>query len=565
MYETTFELISSAFYFQNFSLHSRGQDYFLAAEHSPLMHFWSLSIEEQFYIGFPFIVLAFGLVGGILKIRSREFIFAGILIIFTISLGASLYYGVILGADVYYLSQVRFWELAAGGLLSFAPKVRFDHRVSEAISWFCISGLVACIFLIDASMAFPGAVAVAPVALAAGFIYFSDTQRSWTWRLAIRNAGFRSIGDWSYSIYLVHWPVIFFYLRVADAQLSAVEGIVLAAASIGLGAASYYLIEQPFRGRHHQTRTVVAPLGVAAIALPLLAAGAAYLPRLLNPENGMQTDHPGALVLTDGVAAPENVDFVPSLRLVRDDRADVYGDGCQVRPEGVVPIPCRYGPGRGGPVIALLGNSHAASFVPAFQELAERNQGTLIVHTKSACRFVLETARIGRRPYTECSQWVAAVIDTLREDAPDFVVVSYSSGGVAYGPGEDTDVLRERFARSARDTLAQLRDAGLRVIVLRNNPRMDNDAPQCLAGGGDCITPRVSALSGDDLAYQAATELGVPVVDMTDAFCTQTECPPVIGNVLVWRDSGHFTATFSRTLANELERRFALAAEQASD
>ena len=180
-------------------------------------------------------------------------------------------------------------------------------------------------------MAFPGAVAVAPVALAAGFIYFSDTQRSWTWRLAIRNAGFRSIGDWSYSIYLVHWPVIFFYLRVADAQLSAVEGIVLAAASIGLGAASYYLIEQPFRGRHHQTRTVVAPLGVAAIALPLLAAGAAYLPRLLNPENGMQTDHPGALVLTDGVAAPENVDFVPSLRLVRDDRADVYGDGCQVR------------------------------------------------------------------------------------------------------------------------------------------------------------------------------------------------------------------------------------------
>jgi len=109
LYETTFELISSAFYFQNFSLHSRGQDYFLAAEHSPLMHFWSLSIEEQFYIGFPFIVLAFGLVGGILKIRSREFIFAGILIIFTISLGASLYYGVILGADVYYLSQVRFW------------------------------------------------------------------------------------------------------------------------------------------------------------------------------------------------------------------------------------------------------------------------------------------------------------------------------------------------------------------------------------------------------------------------------------------------------------------------
>ena len=105
----------------------------MAAEHSPLMHFWSLSIEEQFYIGFPFIVLAFGLVGGILKIRSREFIFAGILIIFTISLGASLYYGVILGADVYYLSQVRFWELAAGGLLSFAPKVRFDHRVSEAI------------------------------------------------------------------------------------------------------------------------------------------------------------------------------------------------------------------------------------------------------------------------------------------------------------------------------------------------------------------------------------------------------------------------------------------------
>ena len=580
---------------------------------SPLQHYWSLSVEEQFYLLWPLILIgALWLVaraarrragrttgrttGGGARAASRDPLPRLTLFWVLLGLGAASFgYGLwVTGNDptaAYFSTPARAWELAVGAvtaLVAHAVARRLDAVRRAALT---VAGLAAiayaCLFYSDTT-AFPGWAALVPV-LGSALVLLAGAggheREPWPMRmLAVRPM--RVVGDWSYSLYLWHWPLLTLPLLRSGEALPLSTALLAVVVAFVLAALTYRYVETPFRSSKAVPRPRALALYPASIVLIAASCGAAsvwghYRAGEFGDEpaitvSGEFGDAPGkdvsrdpqkALVQASVIAArdgrPIPSDLTPDVTALRDDVPDV-GD-CDYELD--VRQLCPRGEPDADKSLVVLGNSHGRMWIPAFEKIAEREGYTTYYLVKSNCTgadlLVNDLSQGSDVPWTECSDWRDWAFDQIADIDPDLVVVSTSGpnptiftddgGQVGQDDPDRADVVREGYA----ETFRRLAPLAGRVALLRDVPKNERDPGECLSSGssdlGDCLfTPLASQEADSDLSIEAAKQTGADVVNPTRWICWQDECPAVIGSTISYRDRGHLTSEYAGDLAEQI-------------
>ncbi|WP_233575178.1 acyltransferase family protein [Cellulomonas sp. PhB150] len=564
------EAVRATFYAENWSLAQQATDY-LAADNTPtpVQHFWSLAVEEQFYVVWPLVIGLVAFVGLRLR-RSRVAVAVGIGAVFA----ASLAYGVQLTTDdparAYFVTRTRMWELALGGLVAVLVTRRsLPAPVRAVLAWCGLAAIVAAATQFSAGTPFPGVAALLPTLGAAAVIWAdADDARGGPSGVLGRRPVVR-LGDLSYAVYLWHWPLIILLPFALGAAMSWPMKLAILAASVLLAALTKVLVEDPVRSDRRLTGSVGRTFLVGGLCMALTAGAAtaagAWGSDRLDQERAtfaaVQASSPecfGAEAARDSACDLVGDTLFTSPTVAATDTPDVYRDGCWNNAPFTSRHVCEYGSTTPTKRIALLGNSHAGHWLPALQDQLDRESWQLSTYLASVCYTVdvpieIETAEAS----DGCSAWNAWAVDAVITEAPDLVIMSDRTFQPLVGVSEDDKVATARAAYAR--VVARFTDAGIPVLVLRDTPAAAENAPDCVARErshyAQCSTPADVALEPDPLADVAAADTTglVDVLDVNDLLCQDGTCRDVIGGVIVLFDWGHLTTTFARTLRPEVE------------
>jgi peptidoglycan/LPS O-acetylase OafA/YrhL len=555
--DTAIEILASAFYLENWRLAWLAVDYFGAENAaSPVQHFWSLSIEEQFYMFWPLLMIAAGA-----AIRRHADLRTAVMIpllIVALSFSASVLLTEASPEDAYFLTHTRIWQLGLGGVLAISVLPDFSRQAREAMRTIGLAAIVIATFAYSAETAFPGYAALLPtlgcaLVIAAG----TDSDRWSTSRLlAARPAQY--LGDISYSVYLWHWPIVVFAGLYARDGINLSLGLMLIAVSIGIAHISKRFVEDPIRYSKIDARKgFVFATGVAISCIIGAATIYNHFALQVIKSYADSPNYPGARAFLAAAYVPFVDAPIPPQILLGEDKAEVYKDDCHVSYEDTALDPCRYGPETGVKIV-LMGDSHAANWVPALISQTDEMGWRLETHTKSACPVIRETVAKSGKPYLYCKKWGENLLQYLQTSPPRLVIFAQSRfHKLAETNGQES---REKVAAAVAHVWRELLSQGIRVIAIRDTPKLPFKPGDCIARDPGCFSDQSKVLGDDDpilIAHGLVPE--VPVIDMTDAVCQNGKCPIVVGNVVVWRDRDHLTASYSRTVDTVLASRIGAA------
>lgn len=423
--------------------------------------------------------------------------------------------------------------------------------------------IIGSALLYDDSTVFPGTAAIVPTVGTALVILFGVRAAALgpTTFLSMRSMQF--IGLISYSLYLVHWPLLVVAQAAVGEQnpLGVAEkvllGIVVALPSAWL---LFRFVETPMRAprmlvARRPRATLLVALGTTIMLVVGVGAGVQWSTQRLTGTGGEVAAAPAlpqSPPTAEG-AVPSNM--TPALADVADDLAPVFTDGCQndVRTDEVQD--CEYGDANGVRTIALFGDSHSAQWFPALASFAESNPSTsLRTYTKSSCSAASVSVLVKGVPYTSCDQWRERVVAHLVADPPDVIVISNYAHYVLEDSPDGAH--RERlWDEGLRATVQRLRDAGSEVLLIADSPRLRADPATCVSTDvtdvSACDEERRWAID-DGLASvekQVAVATGAEYIDLTRYICDAAVCPVIIGDMFVYRDVNHMTSTFVEYLA----------------
>ena len=552
-FDTAVDVTGSALYVENWILAFRSTDYFaLGASPSPLQHYWSLSVEEQFYIVWPVLIVAAAYVAARFAFSARRAVLAILAALFLVSLALSIFSTSQQPEWSYFATYTRVWELALGGLLAFASFPQLEPRLAAAVTGLGVSGILVSGFVFSTATPYPGIAALLPTA-AAGLVIIGGATDNAVGRV-LGLWPFRYVGDRSYSIYLWHWPVIVFAGVVVGRQLSPMLGAVVVILVIGLSHLTYAQVENRFRygapgssGR----RSLYYALGsaICCVLATLIIISVTQGGRVAVAD----TDHPGPAALVDGVSVAAGVSAIPPLELIKRDLPEAQLRGCHQNQEDPAPKSCQFGDANSSTQLILVGDSHALQWVSALIRIVEDRGWGLTSYTKSACPFSKVAVVRQGVVYENCATWRKNVIREIRRARPDIVVTSQSR---SYPLGSTSPDETEVMAEGLVAVWNRLQRDGIDVVAIRDTPRFKIDPAQCVAEGrDDCSPARENALKVPDPILRAAERTGAHVVDMSDVLCGPVLCEALVGNVYPWRDDNHLTATYSRMTAPYLAAR----------
>ncbi|MEE6289014.1 acyltransferase family protein [Georgenia sp. MJ173] len=568
------DIAASAVYLMNWHLADRSVDYLAAGSAaSPLQHFWSLAIEEQFYVLWPLLIVA--MLWGTRHRTSTSRLTALLLVIVVPSLLWSAYYSGVNPGAAYFQTTTRAWEMGIGALLALhaGRLARAPRQVRQLAGWAGLLAIGYAGLTFDAATTFPGTAALLPT-LGTAAVLFSGLGRGDSENPWLRTTSMQGIGELSYSLYLWHWPLLVVATAVwgrVDGTLLLPIGLLVVAASAVPAWLTYRFVERPLHRSQYlgQPRRALV-LALTCVGLGLVSAGAVLwaLDRESTAVAPAADAAAGAQTLGEDPTSTPAVDdissTVPSLLDVGDDNADVYADGCHQDQSSPDVVSCTYGDPTSDTTVALIGDSHGAHWQPALRVLAEDNGWRLETYTKSSCLYGDTTVWLPATdgPYTSCEQWQEGVTETLLAGGVDVAVVG--SSGSYRAVADDAPLGAAESAPLVSAAMAanwtRLEEAGIEVVALTDTPWMGFDVPDCVAQHEPdltaCTAPRDEAMarSGAGLLELAAEQApGAVLVDLTDFVCPGDTCVPVIGGVLTYSDGHHLTATYSRTLAPRLE------------
>jgi len=543
--ETAIQVAASALYVQNWRLAMQAVDYLGAeAAASPVQHYWSLSIEEQFYIVWPLLMAATVWVARRFGPSPRAGLFVALGLIFAGSLAASVLITRTDPAAAYFVTHTRLWELALGGLLALV--IRRGEVGLPLHPLMTVAGLGAIAIsalLFSASTPFPGAYALLPTLGAVLVIAAGDVRIGWFRGLNV--AVLRYLGDRSYSIYLWHWPLITFY-AVHQPVIGLTAGFGLIAVTLLISHLSYRYVEQRYRQPRARLEWKPLTYGTAAVCLCVAMSGGFgyFLSRQAVDAALIGTpDYPGPAALLSNAFVPDGVEPLPPLGQLGRDVPIVYRLKCHQDQDSTEPVGCMLGDPNGATTIVVTGDSHAAQWIPAVDKIARDRKWKLVTFTKAACPMSRVTVTDGGKPYPKCAQWRENVIVEIRKLKPDVVITSQSNYG---------SIPPEVMIEGLRSVWNEL---GARIVTIRNTPYSKFDPGDCLAADPKkCINPRGEVERADIFALAAAPMRNVTVVDMNDGLCSKESCPAMVGNIIVWRDYHHITASYALALAPYLAK-----------
>lgn len=543
--DTFIQIAASALYVENWYLAWASVDY-LASENSPspVQHYWSLSIEEQFYLVWPWVMVAALAVARLFKVPLKALVGTLIFLIFAASLAASVVLTASDSQAAYFVSHTRVWELALGGLIAIWLPAFSAVMVVRALLFLAgLAAILASSLLFEASrVAFPGYVALLPT-LGTVCIILAGDIRLGLFR-GLNYPPLRYLGDVSYSIYLWHWPLIIFYLA-AGHEIGLWSGLALMAATLLASHISYAFIEQWFRhpGQPRENRTLA--YGVVSVAA---ISGAAWLAITLADRVPDLTEglleapaielYPGPNALAKSTAVPEGVPLRPSALKLLQDKSSVYSSGCHQHLDSIVVRTCLFGQTESPFAVAVIGSSHSVNWLPAMDELGRKNGWQVQSMTKSGCAFNMTASEA-------CNQWINNLVEHLAANPVEAVIIG------EYSNSSGPEPVRSRIVA---ERVAKISDLGIKVFLIRPTPHLRRNPADCLPDNIDlCVIPRQQAERTDITELAAKSVPGVVSVNMNDFICSAETCSPVVGNLIVFRDSHHLTATYSRALGPLLE------------
>ncbi len=560
------EIIASTFYVENWYLAFTSADYLNhAGDPSMVQHYWSLSLEEQFYVLWPLLMLLAAWIG-VRFFRGRRL--RAILVMLGLVSVASLVFCIVFTATdpapAYFVTFTRMWEFGLGAIIALVPALRIRHAMgSFVLGWAGIIALVYTGFRFDASTPFPGYTALLPALGAAAVIAASNSDRWWYPTRVLSIRPMRFTGDISYSLYLWHWPLIVIAPSVPFWGLTIYHRVALLVICFVLAWLTKRLVEDPARGWRVLTRRPAKVTLWASLGAMLLVAGTAGGAWAMNApayQEGvrqlaeLRVDPPAcfgaAAVLDEACADQEPADTIlPSPGFAGADKP--VDEQCFVQLNDARPVSCEFGSeAADAPTVALVGDSHAFQLVSTFERIAEENGWRLVTYFKGACPWNPTPLSTSGAFGDACTQWREAVSAELAESAPDVLFTSalattpYSSAG--YDSSYDAAVAGYRAAWST------MTDAGIPVVTVVDNPVWETDPNKCLRtrDAAACDGARSDVLVADDpLRGAAEGQSGVTLLDFTDVYCDETTCFPVVGGANVYRDQDHLTVTFADTLA----------------
>ena len=566
MDETSFGVVAAGLYAMNWLLAVEAADYFAAGlQASPVQHFWTLAVEEQFYLVWPALLLAVGWWCS----RTGRGLRPTLAVVLGAVAAASLAYSAYLtGAEAgaaYFSTFTRGWELALGGLLALAPASALDRVsrwVAGALAWAGLAAVAFAAYRFGDDTLFPGTAALIPTLGTAAIIAAgSEAPSAASPSRLLALAPVRHVGRISYSWYLWHWPPLVFAAELWG-KLSPAEGLAVLAVSYVPAVLTHRLVERPFLHARRLTRYPRKALALGgactatSVALGLLLfALTPVIPEA--PENRVA----GAAALRGGHQIQKSAEAVhptPREAEKKKNQPRMYADGCHLDlPETKSPE-CVYGNPSSETTVVLFGDSHAMQWFPALEELAKERDWRLLGFSKSACPpaeiSVYSTGL--RREYRECEEWRERTIGRIvQEENPDLIVTSMLNRYRARedGKGLDGDANNEAVVEGYVSTLEKLRSSGAPVAVIEDVPRPSKNVPECVSRSlenlQECAFPREKALEQPRINARAAEEVeGASLIDPTPVVCPEETCPAVIGDVLVYRNGAHLTRTYVNTL-----------------
>jgi peptidoglycan/LPS O-acetylase OafA/YrhL len=556
--------IATAFYVPNFLFAVQGTDYLAGTSPSVFQHYWSLGIEEQFYLFWPAILAA----GFVLCRRrmGRLFALAG-------GLTLASFLACVLLMDVstpwtFFGLHTRAWELGVGALIGFLLRSRAAQRLQHPavglLAWAGLAALLAGALLYDDATAFPGAAAALPVLATAAMIVGGNASGGLHATRLLGLAPFQLVGAISYSLYLVHWPLqIIPQAAVGEASpLPLTARLALGAVAVPLAWLLYRFVERPVIAWPALRNRSALLTGAAALAASLALVAVAGGVHRVGAEAELSTDRtaPEAGALrTD----PQGTDFVPAnleptLKTAADDNPSIYDDDCHRSQPSTDASGCQIGENPDAPLVFLFGDSHAASWYPALARLAEDGEIRLDTNTKSSCSSADVPLLLDGVEYGECAQWRSDVVSRIQQEEPALVLLA--NHGTEEWEMIDGDDPAGQWQDGLESTIREI-DGAAEVAVLADVPLQGSDPARCLSNNLEhadaCDATVQEAFSPEVIETEkaAAQATDAEYLDLNSYLCNEETCPTIIDNLLVYRDEQHLTATFSARLAEPLEEK----------
>jgi peptidoglycan/LPS O-acetylase OafA/YrhL len=570
--------LASALYVGNYRFAMQGTDYLAAhVAPSPFQHYWSLGVEEQFYLLWPALIIATAWLTR--RTRSRA---APLTAVAVISFALSLAWTRSSPPWAFFSLPTRAWELAVGGLvaLSAADWQRLPARAAAIAGWGGLGVILLSCVTLQTGTPYPGTAALLPVLGTALVIGGGFAGRGAGWLLSM--PPIRAVGRVSYSWYLWHWPVLLLMPHMLGHPARLADRLAAAIISAGLAVITLHLVENPARFartlRRSPERSLALGGAVTAVAVcvgialltvvpvPVGKGTAAAAPKIsvAAPPNRAANPHDAAVeqgfaqaqaavsASADLRAVPSNL--APPLADAAADKAAVFVNGCVRSWRDVGQSECATADTGSATTVTLVGDSHAAMWNPALEQVAEQRHWRLETLSKITCplqNLPINSPYLGRE-YTECEQWRGEITTRLQAEHPRLIVVG---SGRRYGADFGFTSYDRAWVDGLGRMVAQLRRTGATVLVLGPVPDPHSTVPTCLSAHlGDaiaCSPPRSQAVNDAGIAAEkaATTANGGHYADLSPLFCTAQRCPVIIGNDLVFRDDNHVTTAYARALA----------------
>lgn len=583
--QTWQETAAVLLYVENWQLISTQLGYGAAgAQTSPLQHFWSLSVQGQFYLLWPVVLVLTWLLARALRLSALATVTVVVLAVSATSFGYAVHLHHLDQQVAYLHTGARLWELTLPGLLALtAAHRRLPRWLRVGLGWVGVALIVSCGFVLDGAALFPGPWALWPVLGLMLFLLADDTGVPGSADQLLSTRPMRWLGDLSYALYLWHWPLLIIALHLTgraagDPLLST--GVL--ALSVVLAHVTHRLVERPLSdvSRWPSFRRTVL-VGAVVLAVPALVLGtsarvvetrtqqsaeAAQAELARQVLEGTSHEHPGALALRPGWGP------VPDAPLLLDpEEADADlpphdAQGCwqaaEDRPELAEVLLCPEPPGTevADPTatIVITGGSHGAMWEPAWRVLAAEHGWRVLVMVKAGCQLTTSAGQFPAEtdvlPHSACQEWNRRALDRLVELDPDVVFTLATTTARAEETGE-------KASQGFVEVFSALAEHDIDVVAVRDLYRMQQDVPDCVAEHLDdpsvCDTPRVpgpSPMTADMVPDN------VGLIDLTDHVCTAQACPAVVGNIIAYHDHSHLSASFATTLAPALDEALRTAA-----
>ena len=544
--ETIKEFFASALYYENWQLAFNSVDYLAENnEASPVQHFWAMSLQGQFYLVWPLIILLTVLVYKyFLKkytLRVSTLVVFGLL--FTISFLYSIYKTTVDQPWAYFDTFARIWEFSLGGMLAvLISKINLNKIASLSVGWIGLISILLTGLLLPVSTVFPGYVALIPTLSAVLIIVSSKNAGKFGVHRLLSTKPLVGLGGVSYGIYLFHWPILIFYLTVSDRNdVPFTHGLIIILVSILLSYVATNIIEKPIRKIKLSTNRKKLFTIVMALLFPFLIVITVWNVHVQNEIENLNASYEINDIFNYDKELSETLeldDIIPNPLQSKEDIPISYPQKCHQKKGKSEVIECYFG-NNDNPeyTVALVGGSHSAHWLPALEIIAEQENMQIVNMTKSGCRFTTDTDVV-----EDCFEFNKNLIDSIINLNPDIVFTTADIGS------------RQTIPEGYIEQWETLDEHDIQVFAIRDNGRYHVDPPTCVEEFGvnakECTLPR-----DDFMPIEGAWETlnpkpeNVYYFETGDFFCDEDICSPIIGNVLAFRDKSHITATFAKALA----------------